>query len=60
MEFGKDYKTKRRIVVVPADAEAGGPREYMIPKGKHISVQEGDFVAKGDLLMDGNPVPMTS
>ncbi|BBK30203.1 DNA-directed RNA polymerase subunit beta' [Stella humosa] len=57
VEFGKDYKTKRRIVVVPADAEAGGPREYMIPKGKHISVQEGDFVAKGDLLMDGNPVP---
>ena len=31
--------------------------EYLIPKGKHISVQEGDFVQKGDLLMDGNPVP---
>ena len=29
----------------------------MIPKGKHISVQEGDFVLRGDLLMDGNPVP---
>jgi DNA-directed RNA polymerase subunit beta' len=29
----------------------------MIPKGKHISVQEGDNVLKGDLLMDGNPVP---
>ncbi|MCC7273520.1 MAG: DNA-directed RNA polymerase subunit beta', partial [Alphaproteobacteria bacterium] len=57
VEFGKDYKTKRRIVVVPADSETGGPREYLIPKGKHISVQEGDFVAKGDLLMDGNPVP---
>ncbi|MGP1396329.1 MAG: DNA-directed RNA polymerase subunit beta' [Inquilinaceae bacterium] len=56
VEFGKDYKTKRRIVVVPQD-EAGEPREYMIPKGKHISVQEGDFVQRGDLLMDGNPVP---
>ncbi len=33
------------------------PREYLIPKGKHISVQEGDYVQKGDLLMDGNPVP---
>ena len=29
----------------------------MIPKGKHITVQEGDYVQKGDLLMDGNPVP---
>jgi DNA-directed RNA polymerase subunit beta' len=54
--FGKDYKTKRRIVVVP-EAEGEEPKEYLIPKGKHISVQEGDFVEVGDLLMDGNPVP---
>jgi DNA-directed RNA polymerase subunit beta' len=33
------------------------PVEYLIPKGKHITVQEGDYVQKGDLLMDGNPVP---
>jgi DNA-directed RNA polymerase subunit beta' len=56
VEFGKDYKSKRRIVVVPADGN-GEPREYLIPKGKHISVQEGDFVEAGDPLMDGNPVP---
>jgi len=56
VEFGKDYKTKRRIVVVPENAEHE-PVEYMIPKGKPISVQEGDYVQKGDLLMDGNPVP---
>jgi DNA-directed RNA polymerase subunit beta' len=56
VEFGKDYKTKRRIVVVPEDASQE-PVEYLIPKGKHISVQEGDYVQKGDLLMDGNPVP---
>jgi DNA-directed RNA polymerase subunit beta' len=56
VEFGKDYKTKRRIVVVPENAEHD-PVEYLIPKGKHISVQEGDYVQKGDLLMDGNPVP---
>ena len=56
VEFGKDYKTKRRIVVVPEDASEE-PREYLIPKGKHISVQEGDYVQRGDLLMDGNPVP---
>jgi DNA-directed RNA polymerase subunit beta' len=31
--------------------------EYVIPKGRHVMVQEGDFVQKGDLLLDGNPVP---
>jgi DNA-directed RNA polymerase subunit beta' len=56
VEFGKDYKTKRRIMVVPTE-EGGTAVEYLIPKGKHISVQEGDYVLKGDLLMDGNPVP---
>jgi len=56
IEFGKDYKTKRRILVVPNE-EGAEPVEYLIPKGKHISVQEGDFVLKGDLLMDGNLVP---
>ena len=56
VEFGKDYKAKRRIVVRPNDADQPVV-EYLIPKGKHISVQEGDWVEKGDLLMDGNPVP---
>ena len=56
VEFGKDYKTKRRIIVVPAE-DGAEPVEYLIPKGKHISVQEGDYVLKGDLLMDGNRVP---
>ncbi|MGH7111902.1 MAG: DNA-directed RNA polymerase subunit beta', partial [Stellaceae bacterium] len=56
--FGKDYKTKRRIVVVPNDDGGEGKgSEYLIPKGKHIAVQEGDLVQKGDLLMDGNRVP---
>ena len=48
VEFGKDYKIKRRIIVRPVD-EALEPREYLIPKGKHIAVQEGDMVQKGDL-----------
>jgi DNA-directed RNA polymerase subunit beta' len=55
IEFGKDYKNKRRILIVP-EGEAE-PVEYLIPKGKRISVQEGDFVERGDLLIDGNPVP---
>jgi DNA-directed RNA polymerase subunit beta' len=55
VEFGKDYKAKRRILVQPA--EGGDAREYLIPKGKHIAVHEGDYVQRGDLLMDGNRVP---
>jgi len=54
VEFGKDYKSKRRILVV---AEDGTEMEYLLPKGKHVTVQEGDLVRKGDPLMDGNPVP---
>jgi DNA-directed RNA polymerase subunit beta' len=56
IEFGKDYKAKRRLIVRSLDADIE-PVEYMIPKGKHITVQEGDSVEKGDLLMDGHPVP---
>ena len=40
-----------------ADRGRHEPVEYLIPKGKHISVQEGDYIEKGDLLMDGNRVP---
>src|ERR1700757_1957795 len=56
VEFGKDYKAKRRIIVAPTEDDKE-PVEYLIPKGKHISVQEGDYIEKGDLLMDGNRVP---
>ncbi|WP_299837725.1 DNA-directed RNA polymerase subunit beta' [uncultured Jannaschia sp.] len=56
VKFGKDYKNKRRITVVPTD-ESMEPLDYMIPKGKHIPVAEGDFVQKGDYIMDGNPAP---
>ncbi len=56
VEFGKDYKAKRRIIVAPTEDDTE-PVEYLIPKGKHISVQEGDYIEKGDLLMDGNRVP---
>jgi DNA-directed RNA polymerase subunit beta' len=56
VEFGKDYKSKRRLRLVPED-DSIEPIEYMIPKGKHIAVQEGDVVKKGDFLLDGNPAP---
>jgi DNA-directed RNA polymerase subunit beta' len=56
VRFGKDYKNKRRVTIEAAD-DSQEKKEYMIPKGKHIPVQEGDFVQKGDYIMDGNPAP---
>ncbi|WP_321829837.1 DNA-directed RNA polymerase subunit beta' [Thalassovita sp.] len=56
VRFGRDYKNKRRITIEAAE-EGREPVEYMVPKGKHIPVQEGDFVQKGDYIMDGNPAP---
>ena len=55
VDFGKDYKNKRRIIV--KNDETLEETEYLIPKGKHISVQEGDFVRRGDPLVDGPRVP---
>ncbi len=57
VEFGKDYKSKRRIAVKPANADDGEIREYLVPKGRHLAVAEGDFVRKGDPILDGALVP---
>ena len=54
VSFGKDTKGKRKVVITP---EVGEPREYLIPKGKHISVHEGDRVKAGEALMDGSSNP---
>ncbi|WP_127090666.1 DNA-directed RNA polymerase subunit beta' [Aquabacter cavernae] len=55
VRFGRDYKNKRRLTIEPTDG--GDPVEYLIPKGKHIHLQDGDVVEKGDFLVDGNPAP---
>ena len=54
VHFGRDTKGKRKIIIEP---EVGEPREYLIPKGKHIIVHEGDYVRAGEPLMDGAPDP---
>jgi DNA-directed RNA polymerase subunit beta' len=54
VSFGKDTKGKRKVIVTP---DVGDPREYLIPKGKHISVLEGDRVRAGEALMDGSANP---
>jgi len=56
VEFGKDYKNKRRVIIKPKSDKAD-PVEFLIPKGKHISVREGDYVEKGDYIVEGNPSP---
>ena len=56
IEFGKDYKNKRRLRIIAADEDVE-PVEYLIPKGRHVVVQEGDIVKPGDLIVDGSAVP---
>ena len=54
VEFGEDLRRKRRIVIRP---EVGEPKEYLVPKGKHVIVVEGDFVRVGEALTDGSANP---
>ncbi|MEJ2718942.1 MAG: DNA-directed RNA polymerase subunit beta', partial [Deltaproteobacteria bacterium] len=54
VSFGKDTKGKRKVVVTP---EVGDPKDYLIPKGKHISVHPGDWVQAGEALMEGSTNP---
>ncbi len=56
IEFGKDYKVKRKLIIRSEDASIE-PVEYMISKGKHLFVSEGDKVTKGDIIVDGGLVP---
>ncbi|MDQ0305406.1 DNA-directed RNA polymerase subunit beta' [Ancylobacter polymorphus] len=56
IRFGKDYKNKRRVSIEPQDSN-DDTAEYLIPKGKHIHLQDGDLVEKGDFIVDGNPAP---
>ncbi|MEZ4471804.1 MAG: DNA-directed RNA polymerase subunit beta' [bacterium] len=54
VEFGKDTKGKRKVIVRP---DVGEPKEYLIPKGKALAVRQGDRVQAGEALMDGAANP---
>ncbi|WP_237477071.1 DNA-directed RNA polymerase subunit beta' [Lichenibacterium dinghuense] len=56
IQFGKDYKNKQRLQIVPHE-DGAEPVEYLIPKGKHIHLQDGDVIEKGEYIVDGNPAP---
>jgi DNA-directed RNA polymerase subunit beta' len=54
VEFGGYAKGMRKVVV---RNEVGDEQEYLIPRGKHINVHEGDWVEAGEPLMDGAANP---
>ena len=51
VEFARDYKNKKKIVIHPLD-DSEQEVSYLIAKGKHISVQDGDTIEKGEYLID--------
>ncbi|MDB4860716.1 DNA-directed RNA polymerase subunit beta' [Alphaproteobacteria bacterium] len=55
ISFGKDYKNKRRLIITSLDEK--DTFEILIPRSKYLNVQEGDFVKRGDVLVEGTPVP---
>ncbi len=55
ISFGKDYKNKRRVIITSLDEKE--TFELLIPRSKYLNVQEGDFVKRGDVLVEGTPVP---
>jgi len=54
VSFGKYVSGKRRVIITP---EVGKPAEYIIPRGKHVSVFDGDYVRAGEALMEGSANP---
>ena len=55
ISFGKDYKNKRRLIITGLEEKENF--DILIPRSKYLNVQNGDFVKKGDILVEGTPVP---
>ncbi|MDH5633169.1 MAG: DNA-directed RNA polymerase subunit beta' [Gammaproteobacteria bacterium] len=53
VSFGKETKGKVRLVITDKD---GVDNEYLIAKGRHISVFEGESIEQGDTIVEGSPV----
>jgi len=54
ISFGKETKGKQRLIITPLEGEQ---HEELIPKWRHVSVFEGESIAKGELLVDGPEDP---
>jgi DNA-directed RNA polymerase subunit beta' len=48
-------KGKQKVTITPVDV--GDKKEYLIPRGKHINVYEGDYIRAGEPLIGGSAVP---
>lgn len=53
ISFGKDTKGKRKIIVTPDAVTGKEAVEYLVPKGRHLVINEGDYVRMGEALIDG-------
>jgi DNA-directed RNA polymerase subunit beta' len=56
VKHGGIVKGMRKLIIVP-DEPGAEPREYLLPRGVHVNVQEGDLVRAGEPLMDGPSNP---
>ncbi len=54
VSFGKYLKGKRKMIITP---DLGEAVTYLVPRGKHVSVLDGDYVRAGEALMDGSADP---
>jgi len=54
VSFGKETKGKRRLLITPSE---GDVHEELIPKWRHVSVFEGEYVSRGEMIADGPPNP---
>ena len=60
VSFGKETKGKRRLVITPMDSaegEAREPYEALIPKWRNMTVFEGEYIEKGEVVSEGPPAP---
>ncbi|MEO1406374.1 MAG: DNA-directed RNA polymerase subunit beta', partial [Pseudomonadota bacterium] len=56
IQFVREYKQKRKIAIVPEE-DGAEPIEFLVPKARRLDVQDGDYVKRGDYIIDGNPAP---
>jgi DNA-directed RNA polymerase subunit beta' len=49
-------KGKQKVTVTPID-DVGEKKEYLIARGKHINVYEGDYIRAGEALISGSAIP---
>jgi len=54
ISFGKETKGKQRLVITPKEGE---PHEELIPKWRHVGVFEGEYLEKGEMIVDGPEDP---